>query len=841
MKSLLVFFLLTIANLQLLAQVPDYSPLDTQDPVYFKGKYFIYQNDTTYLGPQAFYIDGQLSDQEAARWPFVFNSVHQAAQHLTDGTEEKPMVLYIAPYVYWIDDPDDSEIRVPKEGAVPYGLEIKCEWLKFYGLNKKPENVILACNRGQTIGAKGNFTLFRFDGLGTSSENITFGNYCNVDLKYPLKPALNRRRRANAIVQAQLIHCNGDKILARNTHFISRLNLCPFVGGKRVFFDQCHFESTDDALCGTAVYKNSTLEFYSSKPFYHTTGTGAVFLNCDITSFTDGEQYFTKVNGQVAVIDTRFHSESMSYIGWRDEPPASMKNYQYNVTLNGKPISIGKKDPESTVDLDGKPLLHAYRFMHQDTVVYNTYNLLKGNDDWDPEGIKKLVLEAEKKQVGALEDIPVQLNIHPSKSSLETKKDTARLETEFLRFGNFNTHDYPVEWQLSQEGQAYVKLLPGADGETLKVIPINTSNKPQSVTLTATTSLGLEGASELELFPAKLSPPNFKKKPEIKMTGKGTLRVDYSFENLNYADQSLVSWYRCKDQNGSNAIKVAVSRMDKPYKIYHLSPGDVGYFIMAKVFPKHLRSDPGNPQEVVLTRPIQNKDVKSGERRLVTDFNNQSVENQTRVIPGFWTFDHLGAHLKFDRNNPGNAWFYGEGTGGAKGKIGLLQTGRAASMSYTPVGEKFEDMKAKILVSPHKTAGQGFSVAPLYMDILIKYDARTKSGFGLRLTRTTKFANSVDCYFVKYDQSEIIPISEPVSTSCFRAPCQINLEVSGNKIKAHMECLEEYDKSKYPDQVLDEVQISAPIEPDSKGGFGIEYQGGSTTMINKVELNWGLE
>lgn len=56
-------------------------------------------------------------------------------------------------------------------------LVIDCEWLRFFGLTEKAENVVLACNRGQTIGSQGNFTMFRFIGDGTSSENVTFGNY----------------------------------------------------------------------------------------------------------------------------------------------------------------------------------------------------------------------------------------------------------------------------------------------------------------------------------------------------------------------------------------------------------------------------------------------------------------------------------------------------------------------------------------------------------------------------------------------------------------------------------------------------------------------------------------
>lgn len=170
----------------------DYHSLDPRQPIRFTGDRIIFKGDTIPLGPKAFFIDGALPDSIVARHPYVFNSVNKAAAQLTHGTEAAPMMLYLAPWVYWIDDPDDPAVRTPKEGTTPYGLVINCEWLHFQGLTDNPENVVLACNRGQTIGAQGNFTMFRFIGQGTRAENLTFGNYCNVDLVYPLKPALGR-------------------------------------------------------------------------------------------------------------------------------------------------------------------------------------------------------------------------------------------------------------------------------------------------------------------------------------------------------------------------------------------------------------------------------------------------------------------------------------------------------------------------------------------------------------------------------------------------------------------------------------------------------------------------
>ena len=107
--------------------------------------------------------------------------------------------------------------------AAPVGMTIACNHLYFYGLNTKRENVVFAVNRGQTQGAAGNFTMFNIQGTGLKSENVTFGNYCNVDLKFPLDPSLSRAKRADAIAQAQLFSYNGGDGVAIN----SRLRQSP--------------------------------------------------------------------------------------------------------------------------------------------------------------------------------------------------------------------------------------------------------------------------------------------------------------------------------------------------------------------------------------------------------------------------------------------------------------------------------------------------------------------------------------------------------------------------------------------------------------------------------------
>ncbi|MFA9390010.1 MAG: hypothetical protein ACERKD_09390 [Prolixibacteraceae bacterium] len=839
MKLLLAFHFLLFFVCLTYAENLSYQSLDATDPILFGGDFIQYKGVGIQLGPKTFFVDGQLSDAEAALYPFVYNSVVEACKYITDGAENAPMVLYIAPYVYWIDNPDDPEVRKGKNGQGPFGLEIECEWLRFHGLSEHPENVVLACNRGQTIGAIGNFTMFKILGNGISSENITFGNYCNVDLEFPLKPELGREKRASAIVQAQLIICNGDKIVARNTRFISRLNLCPFVGAKRILFDSCHFESTDDALCGTGVYLNSTFDFYSSKPFYATYGTGAVFLNCDIHTMAGGQQYFTKANGQLALIDTRITSDQTTYVGWNDVTPPETRNYQSNISMNGQSLLIGARDSNSTIDLQGKGVLEAYRLAYKGKTVYNVYNLLCGNDDWDPGNTKELVLTAEKMNHTKYSHLPVQLKIKPTRVFAVTGKDSIVISAQAFRFGNFPEKE-TISWKVAKEYEDVVRLNPFFDGSSCTLIPINQKNETVQVVVQASTSSGLEAASVITVSPKRLKAPDFSELPFLTKSNGGSLSVHYAL-NTEFEDQSLVSWYRCADADGTNPFEVAVSRLNVPCQEYTLRIGDVGYYIMVEVAPKHLRCDAGAPERFILANPIMANDVKTDANILKTDFKNISLRNQLDLIPGFWTFRPLpterdGQIIPVD--NEKDAWYYGEGSQGNANRYGLLQTGRSATMLNTPMKKSYGDMALDLTVSPYKTAGQGFSVAHLYMDVLIKFDTKTMSGYALRFIRTIKYGNAVDVYFVKYDKGTATQIDEAHTFGGYRSPCHIQLSVKGNKLIANVSTSSDYTPDPTSPEILHEVDIQTNIESNTFGGFGIQYNGGSSAMINELEVHW---
>ena len=120
--------------------------------------------------------------------------------------------------------------------------------------------------------------------------------------------------------------------------------------------------------------------------------------------------------------------------------------------------------------------------------------------------------------------------------------------------------------------------------------------------------------------------------------------------------------------------------------------------------------------------------------------------------------------------------FYRLSVNGAVG-MGLLQAQRGARLMYTPLEGTYDHMSLELLVDPTKTAGQGFgSATGQYMDVCLKFDTQTLTGYGLRIIRTTKYANAVDFLLVRYDHGVITPISEAVSSTCYRTGCAISLD-----------------------------------------------------------------
>ncbi|MEJ2545049.1 MAG: hypothetical protein P8Y99_13365, partial [Calditrichaceae bacterium] len=91
---------------------------------------------------------------------------------------------------------------------------------------------------------------------------------------------------------------------------------------------------------------------------------------------------------------------------------------------------------------------------------------------------------------------------------------------------------------------------------------------------------------------------------------------------------------------------------------------------------------------------------------------------------------------------------------------------------------------------------------------------------------------------MQYKNGDIKEISEPVSTSCYRTPCDIILSVEGTTLKAHAQTSAEYHINPDQPEVVSEVNLETNITPNDFGGIGIQYLGGATTMIREMRIEW---
>lgn len=756
--------------------------------------------------------------------------------------------LLIAPSVYWLDNPDDPEIRKnpdPKQGT-PYAVELKCDTLEIIGMAADPQDVVLAVNRGQTQGALGNYTMFHFFGKSLKTENITFGNYCNLDLIYPRNASFNREKRKDAIVQAQIGICEGtDRFLAQNCRFLSRLNLCPFVGGRRSLYNKCYFECTDDALTGSAVYLDCGFTFFSSKPFYSTAETGAVFLNCDIKCLTGETQYLTKAPGAVAMIDTRFTCDHSIDIRWTRDA-SDVVCFQSNVTLNGKPLKIDSDRPHLWADITNLPLLAAYKASDGEESVYNIPWLMGGGDGWDPLDSGRKVEEIERRSGISGKGIPIGLRLGRAgkERNLEAKGDTLRLRVDALRWGGYviDAPDGAYNWDIPN----------GLKGELTDegVLLTSANHFPEKIeaTVRVVDSKGLKGGAKVTVKPYLKEGPVFKEKPII-MADKKTksLRVNYRISG-DSRDVSKITWYRSGGHLGRDTVAVRHGSGEEG-AVYPLCPDDEGCMISVGVTAARSDSYSGETTTAEYLKIIGRKEIptRAGDETLCTSFKEIPIRKRSAsegaTRKGVWTFD---AYKPQDTSGHDweaedcAAWYYGRGADAATGE-GIVQYARGARLSYSPLRGKKGGMAVSLIAEPCKSAGQGFgSATSQYMDICLKFNQETLDGYALRIERTPDHDRAVTFSLVKYERGEARHISEKIVSDCFRNPCDIKVGIDGSTLWAKASTGAGAAR-KCCDEVSDEVSLSAEVEPSEETGFCIQHTGStgaSATLLRDLELRW---
>ena len=834
-----------------------------------EGQSIEYQGQLIELSEKALYID-----PNAEAGGFVFNTLQDCVAFAGGGTRGSETVIYIAPGVYWTDDPADESVR---EGDGLIGLSIPQPYITLVGLTGNRDDVVIASDRGQNAGANGNFnTLGVADGF--HARDITFGNYCNVDLVYARDPSLNHPMRQGAIVQAQVITKAAgvdaiDEWYFENCSFVSRLNL--FARDDRpdrALYKNCHFECTDDSI-GTgyiSLYVNCDFDLYSNTPSGSASNYLQAYLGCTFnTHLTDpGVINLSKHVRYFALVDCAF-TGNLTGVEWRASGLYdNMRNIVSASTLNGEPLAVSAAHPEYTIEPD-ETLLKAFKA----NGAYNVYNLLNnaGFDEWDPLAQKDVMPTA-----------PWELRFLVNggePDEYEPPVIVADGMTEYLISPVILGGGASPTWKIDSDR---VTLTPQADGSAL-LVALDYTYEDRTVLLKAKTENGLEKVLPLKITSPVLPAPSLADGPSLSVSD-GKVRIAYSLtpvtvtlngETLDIdpalnADRSVISWYR------DGVIIATTTYVDDgaaPRDTYPLTAFDEGAQISAVIVPQYSHSLPGEAVTAALDAPVAADDILPGASPDVdlaslayTVVDNAPAENDYAWdtagfrsgawYGGFYLPDEYRAGGVFEAKRfapvSGELPFtYAPGTNGAAGTVGLQTTTQGARLVYCDDRPR-QDMTLTVTLSPHKNTGQGFGSGSQFLEIYFKYDARLMNGYGLRITREASTDDerykdylSKSCSFqlMEYKNGMATPLSNKVFATAFNPMSTVVLTAKGNTLSATVTTTKAQGDG-YPEYMANEVCLSCePEQMNTLSGIGFQHtgtagagKGGNRTTIHSIRI-----
>ncbi len=163
-------------------------------------------------------------------------------------------------------------------------------------------------------------------------------------------------------------------------------------------------------------------------------------------------------------------------------------------------------------------------------------------------------------------------------------------------------------------------------------------------------------------------------------------------------------------------------------------------------------------------------------------------------------------------------------------------------------------MSMTVTLSPHKNAGQGFGSGNQFLEIYFKYDARTMSGYGLRITREAATDNEQykdylgkSCSFqlMEYENGIANPVSEKIFATAFNPMSTGELTMEGNTLAAHVSATMAQGES-YPEYMANEVTLTYTFDqPNTYGGIGFQHTGtagvgkaGNRTTIHSIQVEY---
>ena len=748
--------------------------------------------------------------------------------------------VYIAPGVYWTDETyrqgfpfDDSGFVIAPPNV---GLTIMGDNISFIGLTDNADDVRICGNRGeggaQGLGAGGSWYTLAVS-TGFHAENITIANYAQEDLVYLRDPSQNISKRIDSKNHAEVLSAAGrgvDRMYFRNVRFVGYLNMMAGFSPRRAYFKDCFFQCTDDSIFGGQinVYENCTFHHFGNHPTWSGAAAGGInaLLGCRLVGVPQMTQTTLSLaknaspgNGAqasaiYAIIDCDF-SGRIEAVEWENHVREDARYAVHGNTLHGRPLVISPAAPQLSVEY-GPEALKAFKVGNE----YNVYNLLKGDDGWDPKG-------QYRPEWAPYANLPYRFLVGSSGKELDSaaEGETNRVVLTAAPAPAGSVDLRQVRWEYDTallDG----RIDPAAGTLTLSARPNHAGaivEAPVSCVLTN----GVRAGLTLRIRPVPVPAPVLTK-PAIRVQD-GLAVLSYRLDQPDLRDVSRIEWYREAGPGRTDGVHVGTSRndtaglfVDDPFLEYPLSKYDVGCWLRAVITPKYAFSADA-PQTVTVwtRRAIRAKDVRA--RVLETDFKNVFIATEPRTTArGRWFFDN-------ETGTP-DPWVWGIGSNGSDGRWGLCNNMRQPEPPLMVFGQEgdYGDMSLTVDYSSSKVEGQGFGGSGCYMDVMVKYDPATRSGFGVRIERVPATTNGTLWTLYRFAEGEKAVLSEGVLAATFMPQSTLTLSIEGNTLRL----VASTESEKTPLQVSEQLPAKLELSwTDHTGALSSNPAGGCALRI----------
>ena len=776
-----------------------------------------------------YYVSRSLEEKNEG--PYCFRSIKEAAKAIPDGNREKPSVLYLEQDVYWTNGTPDS-----------VGLVIQKEWLTLCGLGKKPEDTVIADNRGHMVNAypadnsaSSPAQTMIVNGNGFRAENLTIGNYLNFDLEYPLDPSQNRKRYSDIITQAYAIGSQGkyDCWSFENCRILGMLDTLSF-HHNRVYFHNSLIRGTKDFIGGGdyAVYEECQIEIFDTCPMYMAREAATVYRNCKFTvQLEDFDTlYLTKFGGQL-VLDNCSFCGNCKIIEWELETKKDARCYWRNVTLNGYPVAISQASPWNSIELTKKM-----------EGAFSNSNMLGGNDGWNPtktagvykttSPVRLLVNGADNVRYGETTELTIET--WPKYFEMQ---DMPNLYAEVdIEEPTEQIHEYllPKIYSVPENSCGFNGLHIAVTGQQEEAIAAKIS-----VTVSVN---GIIGVHTMQTMPKPQKAPEWIKFPKLVME-KNVLKLEYQLNLTQEQDCSDIIWKRERDGR-----ILAVSN-GKPCRQYRLREADIGSAIVVEIIPKSRYSISGECH--IEKSKLITEDMVDINKIQIWDFQFFPTIPQSAKIGDFFIDayrplyhgDEVAHVADWIPGKPEQAWTYGRGRDGAKRCWGLTATARGASLQYRK-GKWNGGMKVTVVFCPDKDTGEGFGSANgQFIELFLKYDAKSRTGYGLRIERLPQQANGCAFSLRHYENGKNHCLTTQLITSAYMPSCTVTLEATNGRLTAYAKT----DWMPQPKHAKEcgcphEVTLACAYLENGYGDVEIHHTGtvpiGNRTTIASLEIEY---